>query len=154
MGSNMISYERFTNLPVNISQYGATTEEYELTRGKVEPNLQIGPMPTRAAEPLLAPRLSSDNLRVAAPAQPPVNVFEGFRHDHLTIRPALQKGHARISSMIGELVRGGTVPGLGDNQRGQIVASLSREDHMIALLERVNRMQEGIFAKLSGGARG
>lgn len=154
MSSNMISYERFTNLPVNISEYGATAEEYELTKGKVETNVTIAPMATRAAEGLLGPRTASDNLRVGAPAQPPINEFEGFRHDHITVRGALSKGRARIGTFINEAVRDGSIQGMSDGQRNQILASLAREGNMTKLLGTINRMQEGIFARIIGGAKG
>ena len=154
MSSNMISYERFTSLPVNISEFGSTAEEYSLTKGKVETNVTIAPMATRAAEGLLGPRTTSDNLRVAAPEQPPVNEYEGFRHDHITVRGAINKGRARIGGFINEAVREGTVKGLSEGQRNQILASLAREHNMTQLLGRINRMQEGIFARIIGGAKG
>ena len=154
--NNMNSYERFTSLPVNISIYGSTVEEFELTKGKgkVETNVAIAPMPTRAAEPLLGPRISSDSIRVGAPAQPPVNEYEGFRHDYITIRGALTKGLARIGRFISEAVRGGSISNLSNSQRNQIMASLTFEQNMIELLSRTNRMQEGVFARIIGSAKG
>ncbi len=151
---NMISYQRFTNMPVNISEFGSTAEEYALTKGKAETNIMIAPMATNAADGLLAPKTSSDSLRVEAPATPQVNEFEGPKLHHITVRGALTKGTAKIGRFIADAVKNDPMSGISADRRGQILASLSKESAMCDLLGRFQRLQEGVYSRVLGQAKG
>lgn len=154
MNSTMISYQRFTNMPVNISEFGSTAEEYALTKGKAETNIMIAPMATNAAEGLLGPKTSSDHLRVEAPTTPQINEYEGPTLHHIAVRGALTKGTAKIGRFIAETVKSDAMRGIGDDRRGQILASLSKESAMCDLLGRFQKMQEGVYSRVLGQSKG
>ncbi len=79
MADNSISYNRFTALPPNVADYGATVEELKLPRGTPDKNPSVSPLPNpRVSQRRLALRArGSDQMRLAEPREPEVDPYEG-----------------------------------------------------------------------------
>jgi hypothetical protein len=93
MANNLVSYQRFTTLPPNIAQYGTTVEELQLQRGQPDPNPVLSPMPEQrvAAARLALSPAGSDRSRLAMPAEPDPNPYEGPRSNLVLTRSAHDK---------------------------------------------------------------
>ena len=78
---NFNSYNRFTALPPNISQFGVTVEEVQLQKGKPDANPVAAPMadPRVAEARLSLGRSGSDLTRLQDPSRPAINPYEGAR---------------------------------------------------------------------------
>ena len=93
MADNFTSYNRFTTLPPNIADFGASVEEFKLQRGTPDKNPAISPMavPRASLRKLaLAPR-GSDRARLGELEDPDNDPFAGSRPPLSLLRAALSK---------------------------------------------------------------
>jgi hypothetical protein len=98
MANNALSFNRFTTLPANIAEYGATKEELALQRGTPDPNPVHSAMPARHVSETrlsLSPT-GSDNARLARPLEPNQNPFQGPRRLVVLSRRAIKKLESAI----------------------------------------------------------
>jgi hypothetical protein len=93
MADDALKFNRFTALPSNIAEYGATKEEFDIQKGAPDPDPVHSPMPeARITETRLALVPSgSDMTRVSRPAEPNFNAFEGPRKLVILSRQAVHK---------------------------------------------------------------
>jgi hypothetical protein len=102
MANNLVSYNRFTALPANISTFGVSVEELKLQQGTPDANPQLSPMPQVAASSKLLAfeRTGSDKTRVSEPPAIVVNPYEGLKRASVYMRTATQK---MSSGLLGQM---------------------------------------------------
>lgn len=154
MPSNLVSYQRFTALPPNIAQYGATVEELELQRGKPDPNPVLSPQAEqRVADVRLAlARTGSDRMRLANPAEPDVNPYEGPRSTLGLTRSARRKLGGNV---LGELQQAVQAAELTAETKSLMNDSIRRA--LVGLGEYLGdniRLTEGIYARCIAASKG
>ena len=99
MPDNFVSYNRFTTMPPNIADFGATVDEIKIQRGQPDKNPVLSPMATprlSLRRLALKPR-GSDHTRLSEPSEPTVDPYEGARPASTILREAAAK-------LAGELV--------------------------------------------------
>lgn len=154
MADNFISYNRFTALPPNIADYGASVEELQLQRGKADANPMLSPMPVPrvSLQRLFLKPGGSDQLRVGEPLVPVINPYEGPQSTLSLSRNALRKLNGR---MLGELEEQVDVGELGDKETTGLMAdSLRRVAGMRNALDDLTKMAEGVYVRSVAASRG
>jgi len=154
MANNLVSYQRFTALPPNISQFGTTVEELELQRGKPDPDPVLSPMPQQRvadARLSLAPA-GSDRLRLAIPTEPDQNPYEGPRSSLGLTRSALKKLNGNI---LGDLQQAIQTADLTPETRSLMNDSIRRAlvglgDHLGSSI----KLAEGVYARCIAASKG
>jgi len=154
MANNSISYQRFTALPPNISNFGVTLEELALVRGKPQGDPVLAPMASpRATEARLAlVRGGSDRLRMAAPVEPMQNPYEGHRSTLFLSRSAVQKMQGHVLTHLQRLVQSGNV---GEaSVQNLMVDSLRRIVGLREFVGDLNRMAEHVYVRSIAASKG
>jgi len=154
MANNLTSYNRFTTLPQNISQYGATTEEFALQRGQPDPDPVLSPMasPKAANNQLALGRSGSDKLRLTQPSEPVFNPYEGPRPTLVLSRNAVAKLTGSVVGQLHEMIQSGFV---GDeNLQGQMEHSLQRVSGLAEFLNYQNQLTDTIYARTLSVSKG
>lgn len=153
MADNFISYNRFTTLPPNIADYGATVEELKLQRGAPDRNPALSPLPVPYASLrrlFLKPR-GSDQLRLGEPDEPEVDPYEGPQSTLSLSRNALKKLNGPILTDLEQTVSGG---GLTEDTRSLMQDSFRRVLGLRAYLDEINQMTENIYVRSVAASRG
>src|SRR5687767_1385200 len=127
---NYWSFRRFTNVDPNISRAGATVEEFRIQRGNPDPNPVLSPMADQAVSDvrLALTRAGSDRMRLAEPAYPEANPYDGPKRVLVLSRNAVKKLMGSVLRDLERLVQ-------DVNRR----SSLARVSAMRELLETRNR---------------
>ena len=154
MADNFISYSRFTALPPNISDYGATVEELQLQRGKPDANPALSPMaaPRIPAQRLFLKPRGSDQLRLGEPVEPDVDPYEGPRSVLTLTRSALRKLDSSVVAELQKLVQSGAIRDanlaalMGDSFRRVV----GLREYLVQLYE----MTEAIYVRSIAAGRG
>lgn len=153
MADNSISYNRFTTLPPNVADYGATVEELKLARGSPHKNPAVSPLPNpRLSQRRLAlkPR-GSDRLRLAEPQEPQVDPYEGPGSVLALSRDALGKLAGPVLSGVQEAVgRSTQVP---PQVRDLMMESARRVSLLGDFLREQVQMAQGIQARAIAARR-
>ena len=154
MANNTISYNRFSALPANIANYGATSEELALQKGAPDPDPVLSPMADAVvpSEQLALSRLGSDKLRLATPHQPMVNPYEGSKPNLVHSRHAVTKLAGPVINQLKGLVDGGQV--VEGNVQHQMMHSLKRVASLTAFLDQQNKMVDNIYARTLSVSKG
>ena len=154
MASNLESYQRFTALPTNISQYGNTVEEVTLQRGSPDPNPVLSPMAEQRVADVrlaLAP-VGSDQLRLGLPVEPAVNPYEGRRWNIVLMRRAHKKLTGRIFADLLDAIEEAE---LGDELKSLMGDSIRRA--LVGLGDYLGdniRLTEGVYARCIAASKG
>jgi hypothetical protein len=154
MADNFISYNRFTTLPPNIADFGATVEELKSQSGKPDAN--------PAAAPMAAPRVSrkrlslrpagSDEMRLSEPTEPEPDPYEGPQSVLSLSRNAARKLGGAV---LGDLEKQVQVQSVLDGEtRGAMLDSLRRLWAMREYMQERNQMTEGIYVRAVAASRG
>ena len=154
MAINSISYNSFTTLPSNISQYGQTVEEIKLQQGKPDADPALSPMPSTGLSDvqLALKKAGSDTNRLKGPSQPSQNPYEGPK-SHLSLsRSATQKLKGAIVDDLKTLIQSGKV-GDEDVQK-QMDSSLQRVVGMSEFLEYQNSLTDRIYSMALSVSKG
>lgn len=152
MANNFVSYNRFTALPNNISDYGAGLEELRLLKGKPEKNPVVAPMaaPRRSRKLLALESTGSDEMRLAEPTEPNIDPYEGPQSTLSLSRTGAQKlGGAVLGDLqsVVESMREGDTKSL-------MMDSLRRVGAMRQYLGERNEMTEAIVVRSIAASRG
>ena len=141
--------------PAKVGLLGTYPEEVK-ARNRLEQNPDASPMPAAAPGRLLAPKKSSDNLRMGEPAPFDNDPAEMMALDlnHVVLRRILMKRKRKSWSMFGEAVEEEALDDLPNTRRDQMKAMLRREDAMLRLIERYNGMAEQVYARLLAESKG
>lgn len=142
--------------PADVSLRGTFPEEVRELR-RLEKNPEASPAPEAAPEQLLRPRKTSETLRLGQPAETEPDGPEALTHPllHVTLRRLLLRrkntgwrafGHAVEEAPLGE--------GVPDHRRDQMRTMLRREQAMLDLLDRYNRLAETVYARLLAESKG
>jgi hypothetical protein len=140
--------------PQNVGVLGTFPEEVKEGQ-KLEKNPEAAPMPDIAPTRLLAPKKSSDNLRMGEPAivvdQAEV---QNLPLTHVVIRRVLYKRKNRGWSLFANAVDDEELADLPQTRRAQMRAMLKRESAMLELLERYNLLAEDVYNRLLANSKG
>lgn len=147
MPDNFVSYNRFTTLPPNVADYGATVEELKLPRGKPDKNPAISPLPNpRTSERRLSLRTrGSDRLRLAEPAEPDLDPYEGPRSVLGLSRDAHLKLAGPALAALGEVVADSA--GIAPQVRDLMAESARRVNLLGDFLGRQVQLTQAIVAR-------
>jgi hypothetical protein len=154
MPDNFLSYNRFTTLPPVIMRFGWTEEEAASTRGKPDPNPVASPMPSTAVSEVqlaLAPS-GSDKTRLAKPAQPQENPFEGPKMTLVLSRNAVKKMSGNVIGDLQKLVQGGVVK--DSNLQTLMLDSIRRVVGMREFMAHLNQLTEGVYVRSIAASKG
>lgn len=152
MANNFISYNRFTALPNNISDYGAGLEELRLLKGTPAKNPLAAPLaaPRRSRKLLALESAGSDEMRLAEPVEPNVDPYEGPQSTLSLSRTGAQKLDGTV---LGDLQ--GVVESMSDGDtKSLMMDSLRRVSAMRQYLGERNEMTEGIVVRSIAASRG
>ena len=151
---NFVSFRRFTSLDPNISNFGATVEEFKMQRGAPDPNPVLSPMaaPALAGARLALTREGSDQLRLAGPAQPIVNPYEGPKMTLVLSRNATKKLRSGVVGQLKGLVQQGAIA--DGNLKGLMLDSIRRLDGMREFVEHLNSMAESVINHSLAASKG
>ncbi|HET6344102.1 MAG TPA: hypothetical protein VFH51_04175 [Myxococcota bacterium] len=154
MADNFISYNRFTTLPPNIADFGATVEELKAQKGTPDAN--------PAASPMAAPRVSrkrlslrpagSDEMRLAEPMEPEPDPYEGPQPVLSLSRNAARKLAGNVLTDLEKQVQVHSLPDA--ETRGAMLDSFRRILAMREYLNERNQMTEGIYVRSIAASRG
>lgn len=150
--NNFNSFNRFSALPANISQFGTTVEELSLQKGKPEANPVHSPMaaPRVPDTKLALSRSGSDKLRLATPTSPDVNPYEGPKSALVLSRNVEKKLSGNI---VGELSRVLSAENVDPNQ-GLMVDLLRRVGGLTSYLGEFNKMASYVQARSIAASKG
>ena len=154
MANNIVSYNRFSSLPANISSFGATVEEINLQHGTPDPNPVAAPMASpKVPEARLAlGRGGSDQIRLGGPAEPVINPYEGAQPTLVLSRKVVQKLDSGVISQLQQSVEGELV---GDqNLRGLMQDSLRRVLGLREFVDGLNKMTESVYVRAIAASKG
>lgn len=152
MANNFISYNRFTALPNNISEYGAGLDELRLLKGRLEKNPAATPLaaPRRSRRLLALEATGSDELRLAEPQEPSVDPYNGPQSTLSLSRTGAQK---LDSSVLGDLQ--GVVGSMRESDtKSLMLDSLRRVSVLRQYLAERNEMTEAIVVRSIAASRG
>lgn len=153
MADNPISYNRFTALPPNVADYGATVEELKLPRGTPDKNPAVSPLPNpRVSQRRLALKArGSDQMRLAEPQEPVVDPYEGPGSVLSLSRDALGKLAGPVLAGVREAVgHSGRVP---PQVRELMMESARRAALLGDFLREQVQMAQGIQARAAAARR-
>lgn len=141
--------------PANVGLLGTYPEEVK-ERLKLEKNPDASPMPAAAPSNLLAPKKSSDNLRMGEPApfDPDPAEMMALDLNHVVLRRILMKRKRRSWGLFGDAVEAEDLDNLPSTRRDQMKAMLRREEAMLRLIDRYNGMAELVYARLLAESKG
>lgn len=148
------SYNRFTALPANISEFGMTAEEFKIQHGQPDPNPVLSPM---AAPEVAQVRLSlspsgSDNLRLGEPGQPAINPYEGPKSTLVLSRNAVTKLSGNVIVSLGKLVEAGGVA--EGNVQALMKDSIGRVNGLREFIAHLNTMAESVMVRSLAASKG
>jgi hypothetical protein len=152
MANNFVSYNRFTRLPDNISDYGAGIDELRLAKGRPETNTAITPMaaPRRSRRLLALQAAGSDELRLDEPENPQVDPYDGPQSTLSLSRTGTQKLGGAV---LGDLQ--GVVEAMGPSDtRSLMLDSFNRVAALRDALGDFNKMTEAITVRAIAASRG
>ena len=154
MAQNLISYNRFTALPQNISAYGATAEEFAIARGNPDADPRIAPMasPQKAESALALGKTGSDKIRFSRPQETNVNPYEGPQSTLSLSRRAANKLGSAIIGQLESVVESGTVA--QGQLQGQMGHSLQRVRGLADFLSYQNQLTDTIYARTLSVSKG
>ncbi len=153
MADNFISYNRFTALPPNISEFGVTVEEVQLQKGAPDANPVLAPMASpRVSETRLALAPGgSDRLRLENPASPQVNPFEGPKSTLSLSRNAVKKLSSNVIADLGNVVATGA--NFDASMKSLMGDSLRRVNGMRDYMSHLNQMSEAVMVRTAAERR-
>ncbi len=140
--------------PKDVALRGTFAEEIKEQR-KLERNPAASPLPEAAPTRLLAPKQSSDDLRMGAPL--PVSENGDATPQtltHVILRRILHKRRSKGWTLFGEAVEAENLEELPASRREQMRAMLRREEAMLQLLDRYNDLAEGVYTRLLSESKG
>jgi hypothetical protein len=151
--NNFVSFARFTSINPNIAQHGATVEELVRSRGTPDANPVVSPManPAVTETRLALAAEGSDRLRLASPAQPDVNPYEGPKRTLFLSRNAVSKLRGKIVGDLTDLIRGGTVG--SPDVRERMMDSIQRVTGMRDYVHHLNSLTETVVAHAVSAAK-
>ncbi len=135
--------------------HGTYPEEIKALQ-KLEKNPNAAPMPAAAPTRLLNPHRSSDSLRFGQPSAAELEdaAVAGLPLSHVVLRRLRLKraraGWRAFSAAVDEE----RFEALPDNRREQMRGMRRREDAMLDLVERYNRLAEGVYGQLLSESKG
>lgn len=152
MANNFISYNRFTALPANISDYGAGLEELRLLKGRPETNPAVVPMaaPRRSRKLLALEATGSDEMRLAEPAEPQADPYEGAQSTLSLSRTSAKKLSGGVLDDLHGIVEGMQA----SDTRALMLDSFRRISAMRDSLGERNEMTEAIYVRSIAASRG
>ena len=145
MADNFVSYNRFTALPNNIADYGASVEELKALRGRPDKNPAVSPMAAPAAsqrELALTPA-GSDALRLTEPHEPGADPYEGPRPVWVLSRLGTKKLKRGVMADLLDVVE--ELP--DSDTKSLMLDSFARVNAMRELLGERNDMTENIYMR-------
>ena len=154
MATNQISYNHFTALPSNISDYGQTVEEIKLAQGSPDANPVASPMPsTDVSDVQLAlSRTGSDKTRLSEPQEPVFNAYEGPKSTLSLSRSANQKLKGAVVRQLETIILSGAI---GDETlERQMSHSLQRVMGLSEFLDYQNNLTDRIYAMTLSVSKG
>jgi hypothetical protein len=150
---NFVSFNRFTNLPLDISQHGLTVEEFKRVQGSPDADPFLSPMPKPGVSntQLALTKRGSDNLRLHTPQSPPVNPHEGPKLTLVLSRNGLNKLKGPVLTQLLT-----TVDDVIDNDelRGRMRDSLARVQGLVSFVDQLNQWTEVVYAHRLGTSQG
>lgn len=152
MADNFVSFNRFTALPNNIADFGASVEELKALRGTPDKNPAASPMaaPAASRRALALVPAGSDTLRLAEPVEPGADPYEGARPVLVLSRSGAKKLKtgvlADLQDVVDDLAEGDTKRLMQD--------SFARVHAMRDLLADRNAMTENIYMRSLAASRG
>jgi hypothetical protein len=151
MADDALKFNRFTALPANIAEYGATKEEFEIQKGAPDPDPILSPMPqARVSDVRLALTPSgSDMTRVARPLEPNVNPFEGARKLVVLARQAVRKLDSAVVEQLQPTIDASNDPNVANMKQSWRCAIGMREESRL-----LTTWAEMVEYKSLSGARG
>lgn len=154
MADNFISYNRFTTLPPNISDFGATVEELKMQRGAPDKNPVLSPMavPRASLRRLFLKPRGSDQLRLGEPEEPDIDPYEGPQSTLSLSRNALKKLYGNVLTELETHVQDN--PAADPQTRGLMMDSFKRVLSLRAYLDEINQMTESIYVRSVAASRG
>jgi hypothetical protein len=145
MADNFVSFNRFTALPNNIADFGASIEELKALRGAPDKNPVVSPMakPAQSERELALAPAGSDSLRLQQPKEPGVDPYEGPRPVWVLSRVGAKKLRRGVlvdlEQAVGDMAEGET--------KELMQLSFSRVNAMRDLLQDRNEMTENIYMR-------
>ena len=154
MANNIISYNRFSALPANISTFGATVEEINLQHGTPDANPVVAPMasPEVPEARLAFGRGGSDQIRLGGPSEPDINPYEGAQPTLVLSRKVVQRLKSGVISQLQQSVQGDLVA--DRNLRGLMQDSLRRVLGLREFVEGLNKMTESVYVRAIAASKG
>lgn len=140
--------------PQNVGLLGTYPEEIK-TLQKLEKNPDASPVPALAPSKLLDPKRSSDNLRIGEPASP-ADAYEATTPtlNHVVLRRLLMRRRKGPWALFHRAVEEESLEELPAARRDQMRAMLRREQAMLDMVERYNKLAEDVYARLLSEAKG
>lgn len=134
--------------------HGTYAEEIKQLQ-KLEKNPSASPLPEIAPSQLLAPRKSSDNLRFGEPNRTGAEDATGFvALSHVVLRKLRLKRHRAGWTRFDDAMETEGFESLPSNRRDLMRGMRRREDAMLDLVDRYNRLAEGVYGRLLSEAKG
>ena len=143
MADNFVSYNRFTALPNNIADYGASVEELKALRGRPDKNPAVSPMaaPAASQRELALNPAGSDTLRLTEPQEPGADPYEGPRPVWVLSRLGTKKLKRGVMADLLDVVE--ELP--DSDTKSLMLDSFARVHAMGELLGERNDMTENIY---------
>jgi len=128
-------------------------EELVRSRGTPDGNPVVSPMANPAVTDarLALASVGSDRLRLASPARPEPNPYEGPKRTLILSRNAVTKLSGKIVGDLTELVRGGSVG--NDDVRERMMDSIQRVTGMRDYVRHLNTLTETVVAHAVSAAK-
>jgi hypothetical protein len=139
----------------NVGLAGTFPEELKALQ-KLEKNPDASPVPDLAPSRLLAPRRSSEDLRIGGPVAATAEAQENVQTTltHVTLRRLLMRRRKKGWTHFERAVEDESLEDLPSARREQMRSMLKREQAMLELLERYNQLAEGVYMRLLSEAKG
>ncbi len=143
--------------PTDLVQRRTFKEELRTGRA-LEKNIQASPMPSARPEKLLAPKTSSEHLRMADGRAPQARTEQtatptsvGYIAFRRVLARRKKKGTALFDSLVEEEDLGDDVP---EERRAKMRNMLARERAMHEILGRYAGLAEELYSRLLGESKG
>jgi len=151
MADNFVSYNRFTALPNNIADFGASVEELKALRGRPDKNPAASPMaaPAASQRELALNPAGSDTLRLAEPREPGADPYEGPRPVWVLSRVGTKKLKRGVMADLQDVVE--QLP--DSDTKSLMLDSFARIHAMGDLLGERNDMTENIYMRSLAASR-
>lgn len=135
--------------------HGIHAEELKALQ-RLEKNPSASPMPELAPTELITPSRNSDTLRFGdAPGVDPEDAPTGIGAlSHVVLRRLRLKRERPGWTSFSRAVETERLDDLPENRRDQMRGMRRREDAMLDLVDRYNRLAEGVYGQLLSEAKG